>query len=600
MWSMEGAELMRLHIDGEATHFSRQTRQMHSVTVHAIHLQSLAVSNRPNGSSLLFVEGGKYVAVWSLNKGRVGINCNGRLDYGKKWEDARACFAQNASPCIPALGVYRQGEEAMAGLDVDQSESTSFAIQVSGNFTCSMWNLEGVPSNRYLLLEPPEPANLLIMPGRETLLLDLQHPSKVCKMRVKHDPDDACGAALLTACDNGTVFTWDLEGFDKGQIMSELRSLSAREIMWTPFMMLVSAAQVLSFTFGPSIEWRHELKRPVHVVHKIMLLDFEYSIDVDQEMLFWGQTYGMMGVMCLFMFWAMTGAPQIVDGLSGMLQDTDMFEGEESKYGFCHLVVAGLQATKKFIFVVMQLFTTVLVAPSIMTMAKAVDCVSKHGGNALETHLDHMVLEKAPSIQCYKGDHLRLTVLVVLVIIPYVVMLIPFASVQGDCNYMPRSTLYSWRAWMPAARRKATNKNLGFLHQVPDRAFHNLVLETGQKIISPVIVSWMTAKPRTQMGLVSLVNIVIYALVLTWPPFIEEKFCVQVQHVKLLAVLVSLSGFVAACLNDPDSFIPVVLLAASLGVVIVAMVYSMLTVPARRPAVRVFTIEGDTSKHGVP
>ena len=135
----------------------------------------------------------------------------------------------------------------------------------------------GIPSGAlaFRLVVPQDPANLLIMPGREKVELIMTHKSKVidtqvtfCELQPKSfflgyrvklsgfqmtntslKPlpvsthintvtgrnflkvvEDSEGPAVVVGCDDGAVYAWDLSGHDKGQIYAEMRSLSPLEV----------------------------------------------------------------------------------------------------------------------------------------------------------------------------------------------------------------------------------------------------------------------------------------------------------------------------------------------------------------------------------
>lgn len=64
-------------------------------------------------------------------------------------------------------------------MDIDkQIEGTAFVTDVRQDYDLAMWNIEAAPKNSMLVM-PQDPANLLVMPGREKYELTMTHKSKV-------------------------------------------------------------------------------------------------------------------------------------------------------------------------------------------------------------------------------------------------------------------------------------------------------------------------------------------------------------------------------------------------------------------------------------
>lgn len=88
----------------------------------------------------------------------------------------RGWFSKKGVTYAPPLAIYEQPGQLM---DIDkQIEGTAFVTDVRSDFDLAMWNIEAAPKNTMLVM-PQDPANLLIMPGRESVDLVMTHKSKV-------------------------------------------------------------------------------------------------------------------------------------------------------------------------------------------------------------------------------------------------------------------------------------------------------------------------------------------------------------------------------------------------------------------------------------
>merc|ERR1712061_121887 len=122
-----------------------------------------------------------------------------------------------------------------------------------------------------------------------------------------------------------------------------------------------------------------------------------------------------------------------------------------------------------------------------------------------------------------------LTVLVLVTGVMYLLVLMPFAAVLGDMSYIPTKTFWDafrvppWRKeclWQQAARRKATDLNLGMLHPNPDHNFVALIFELLTKSGTAIWVTMTTNSPLPQMGFLSVVHTLMFAQSLLFPPVV--------------------------------------------------------------------------------
>merc|ERR1712110_922926 len=154
----------------------------------------------------------------------------------------------------------------------------------------------------------------------------------------------------------------------------------------------------------------------------------------------------------------------------------------------CHLFRKLVVYTESLVNVFFYITSTIMVVPMFKVVCQSLRCTDGH-------------LNVAPSVVCFQGSH-WIYVCVLAVVGPlYLFLLLPFAVVTGDPYFVPRSTLRSTEMWRAAARRKATDVNMGFLHRVPARAFHSLWSETTTKILLPAITTLIT-KGIWQMSVV--------------------------------------------------------------------------------------------------
>lgn len=550
-------------------------------------LSRIATVCKEDGALLFAVgedkDGTTNVAVWGINDGKVGVISEDGLAYDE--EDAKHPIA-----------VYRQPGLI---LDVDQSgTSTTFAVDVRDEgLNCVMWSLEAVEPG-LLLLEPQGPASLLIRPGRELVMLELVHSYKVIDTRVVKDPS---GPALISACDDGTIFCWDLEGNDKGQIYGELRSLNTLEIVLPPIMLLVTAVQMLSFAFGPAVPWKTGIAEPAADVHQVMMFNFEWTVKIDKDIIFWTKTHAVMTAMVFFQAAALMGLPEMCEGLVRSVQNHESFKAERNPAGPWHFLYRTLDWVRFGVYLAMQLLSTILVVPMMTSCAQALNCVIPEGVPFTDAILlnphDTIYLHSAPDVMCYKGAHLS-TMLGLFLIVPiYLILLTPYAVCAGDAHYVPRAALYDfqiWKddnAWRKAAQRSASDLHLAFLHLTPDKVFRTNLLELMAKIFLPVMTTLCAEWPLEQMIIVFIIGLVMWLNSLLHPPYVERKFTILVQQLKLFTACTMGCGVLTVYLDNPKSSLPLLILGWSGIVTFTILVIQLAVLKAQRPSVRSFKAE---------
>lgn len=517
-----------------------------------------------------------YVAVWAIKDGAIGhMNEDSTaISYKKEWS-----LFKSEEPPEP-VAIYEQPGEK---LDIDkQGAATSFVCDVRGDFDVAMWNLEAAPPNMMLVM-PDDPANLLIMPGRETVELVLSHPSKIIDTAVVEDSE---GPALVVGCDDGALYAWDLSGHDKGQIYAEMRSLSPMEVFLPPLLLVVSALQMVSFAFGPAIPWKETVKQPAVVTHQVMMLDFKFTVKIDKAMIFWPEMIAIISLILLFLFSAFSGLPSGADSTCRSIQNSPAFKEEMEKgAGLMHFFLKLAKAFTSGVYLLMQLLSTVLVVPICQSIAESINCVRPEDtpwteiltGNPSNT----IYLASAPDVMCFKGNHTILLCAIGIILPFFCYTLVPYAVCAGDAHYVPSSILFDWRVWekdntwWKAAERSATDLHLAFLHPNPREVFRTNLLELLAKILLPVVTILLAPTPLVEMISVTVIGAVMWLNSMLHPPYVERKMTVLVQDLKLFTMLTMACGVLTVYLQDPESWIPVYCLFSSGAFVVLLLTFQL-------------------------
>mmetsp|Transcript_98176 Transcript_98176/g.283233 ORF Transcript_98176/g.283233 Transcript_98176/m.283233 type:complete len:991 (+) Transcript_98176:71-3043(+) len=542
-----------------------------------------------------------YVGVWGIQDGILGQkDKRGALIFNQARHESfvdeilnrkKNQKGQHETTDAEPLCVYQRTGDL---LDVDQSGfSTKFALQLGEDqSTVDMWSLQAIAPGS-LVVEPDGPGSLLVTPGKEELLLQFAHRARVADIIVV---ENAEGPAMLTGCEDGSVFAWDLDGDDKGQIYAELRSLTALEIIMPPLVLFITSAQLLSFAFGPGIPWQGDVHENAKLVHHICIGDINMVFEVDKEMIFWPEMICIRSAMLLFMLTAVFGLDERMDDLVAKGYNWQRYRDERYSFGPAHLLVKLTTTMRTATYLFMQLCSTVLVVPMMKAVANAVHCIDQGEG---------LVVKAAPTVQCFKGRHLQLTISLSLLVFPFLFMLIPFAVVGGDAHYVPSNCLFEWKfwqkknAWRLSATRKATTLHLGFLHVNPHYVFVSLAVELAGKIALPVAATLMAAQPLTQMILISTLNFGMWFNSMLHAPYVERKFCVVVQGLKLLIFVAAATGVLTVIHNDPSSFLSVKILLGATLLLIIMISLQLCLVESQKPCAKKFNIEDvENAKNG--
>jgi len=591
--------------------FKEDKREPEMVQISKI--TGLGAVNKPKGS-LLFVSGeiidgdtnSTRVAVWGFEHGLVGLKYNqagkgaGVLEYSEE----RSLAAMQKEPergDLEPLCVYHQPGTR---LDVDQAgPSTTFAVQLmEDGETVNMWDLEAVEPGK-LVIEPEGPASLLMCPGYDELLLQMNHKGKVYDMRVVEDQD---GPALVSACDDGTAYIWDLKGYDAGQCYGEMRSMAPLEIILPVVTLFITVAQVFSFAFGPSVPLPHKVNANAVVFHNLAMLDFKKDIKIPKEMVFWPEMTIILSAIMIFQFFAITDMPHRMDALVRMSMEvkSDFLKAIKP------LLVSVAWAMRSVVYIVMQLLSTVLVVPMLQSCAQAVDCKWADGKHWIDiilrkTTLADVHLEDVDTVQCYTGRHLHLVLLMIAVVPTYIVFLVPYAVCAGDAQYINWQAVWDFKVWRHdnkwrlAAKRKATDMHLGFLGPTPAQAFMNLSMELMSKILLPCITTLTTHSPLLQMTTVSIIGGILWWMSVAKAPYVERKFCVLVQDLKLLTFCAMVCGMFTVYMNNPESFLTIYILIVCTGAVAISLTIKFCCLEVAKPVVVVYR-HGEARLAGTP
>eukprot|EP00929_Paragymnodinium_shiwhaense_P088644 TRINITY_DN4894_c0_g1_i1.p1 TRINITY_DN4894_c0_g1~~TRINITY_DN4894_c0_g1_i1.p1 ORF type:complete len:1129 (-),score=170.42 TRINITY_DN4894_c0_g1_i1:178-3564(-) len=629
LWTQKGDCLMKLHMHHHVPVYAPSTTsgehgQETSVEPSISRYTEMAVTMNANGN-LIFATGKRkgstdsvedeaedadeetgenesWVAVWYVNDGRVLDTLTKRERQRENWEKALKKYKEDERMAVKPITAYRFGcKTRLTAADKDP-KATGFVVDMRGDFRATLWEFEGCsPGN--LAMNAPTPATLLKMSGYQGKDMELDHKSKVTALDLKRTKE---GPWLLTACEDGTVLCWDLEGSDKGQVVAEVRSLSYSEIILPPVLRLITTFQVLSFAFGPRIPGvKPEIRKDLHDCttgdFAVPLVKAQFHVEIPNAAVFWVKTEVLRVIMLLFILFALSGAPELCTAALRNLEMNESYKTEtvkDHRFGpmrFLHRLVRGMQG---FINLFIKLCTTVLVVPIANALANAVDCTHDDTGfndygRAPCFLSGDCFLEKANTITCYRNEHLKLVLTMVVLVPMYFFLLVPYAVCSGDAKYVPRSTLYDFNIWeednmwRKAAVRKATSIYLGILHPDPKFAFATLLFELVFTTMLPVINILCSHFPKSQMVLLFLANVLAVLKSTFLPPFKSGRYNLIVRSLEVTILNASLCGLIMAFM-DEDSNIPFYYFSASFMIVLVMVVVQLLHVDPATEVVHVY------------
>jgi len=623
LWNYWGELLMRLclHASHQALIYNNLTLQNELINTELEKYTSL-VGVSVDDTSLLFVAGigpnGGFTSVWEIDDGMVELptfrtlNREGRREKWMKFREkyrrpteAGGESSKKKNKLLPPIASYQKAGRMLA-VDRDPSMPAKFAAELDTDYRVVLWTLQAV-DEEHLARDPTGPANLFVMSGHEKTFLVLKHSSKVCAMKVMDDPDSegAGGPAVLVGCDDGKILAWDAEGDDRGQVYAQMRSLTANEIILPVIMLFISSLQIMSFAFVDEVPWPVLVHRPARKAHRFVTLDFsptvagfesEISKTVDdirqfnQKVLFYTRMQLVTGCMSIFLVLATIGCVQIINWIIYNLQDSRWFRSR-----WPTLILLGLcRCLRSCVELLAALVSTVLVVPMMKSCADLFHCKPHLYPGAMLAWTEDIDMTKIAngtditdiSVRCLEGQHLTMCVIMIFMLPVYIFTLLPFAAVGGDIQYVPRSTLFDgprlWKRdsnWRAAAHRAATDLHMGILHPNPDYVFNTMCVELMAKISLPFITTLNVDNPLNELVCVSLVGLIGFMHSMRYPPYVEQKIVLLVQHLKLLILCCMLCGLFTVVLNDRTSFLSLIPLVLSFSVVLAHMVWRVYRTP---------------------
>lgn len=492
--------------------------------------------------TLLFAAGDGVISIWELRNG---------------WfmnEDKTV--SENTESCPPPILQYSFFGKTF---DVDKSGlETAFFVDLRDSLTCAMTKIVATEADK-LAIEPKSPGTLLLRPGEEKMILELPpHPSPVTDMLVVEDPDDAGGPALIVGCQDGRVIMWDLEGDDKGEQCAELRSVTRAEVLAPLMSLAFTFLQVVSFAFPPQAPWKEEVKQPAVAIHRVVVMDFDFAFSLDKAAIFWPKTLAVLAYIAFFMIAAGAGLPDMLDGWIHYVQSSQSFQNEVETGSIIapwHVLLLLCKGLKRIVFLMLFLGSTILVVPTFKNLISVFDCDHPDGSPRFG------VLSADHSVECYAGDHFILAFVTALAFPFYLWVLVPYAVVAGDANYVEHWNLVDHTSWQSNAERKATVIHLGPLHPNPTWVYRTLLQELMAKTALPCIAVMTTFNCQLQMCLVTTIGAMMYAHSIIWPPRADDKMCRIVQGLRLFTLSTMFCGLFTVFLNDPDNLAPSIFLA---------------------------------------
>lgn len=534
------------------------------------------------------------VASWCLRDGILGVNQEHGVSFDaehlgessaahKASSQKRAAeSAMDVRPTdLEPLCIY---EQEGFDLDIDKSGySTSFATQLRNDrTTVDMWMLEAVPEHK-LVVAPDGPQNLLLCPGSETTELQMSHCGPVLAMQVIDTGKDS---VLISGCEDGCAYMWDLGGADRGQIFAEARSLGAFELIYPPLNVIITAFQLFKFAFRPPSGDGTDDTKMATEMHHVALLKY-FNFDCSRETLFLPELMVVCGFMAVFLLIALLGLDEFMDRVVARAYDLPMYKAERLSFAPAHLLVKLLSSVRNFTYLVMQLGSTVLVVPIVQIIAGAAHCSESadYGG---------LVVSNAPHIQCLQHKHLQILAVLGALVPLYLFLLMPFAVVAGDALYVPSESMFEWRFWQEghpwkkAAARKATTVHQAVWHLNPRYAFMTLLVELIGKIMMPIIATVAKSIPLLQMALIVTTNLGMWVSTMVYAPYVDRKFSVLLQDTRLTVFCASVAGLLTVAMNDEASKVPIIALSVLVGITCLVLVVQLFLIPSSKPKARVF------------
>lgn len=378
-----------------------------------------------------------HTGVWGLRDGVVGTkDARGALVFN---EDMQREFCQRGSDSkvashartdVEPLCVYAR-PSTLIGVDPSEG-SAQFVAQWRPTLSVvDLWDLQAVKPGK-LVVEPDGPASLLVTPGNTNTFLQLSQTSNVADMIVAKD--EAGYPVLVIGRDDGAAVEWDLVGDDRGQIIAQLRSLKPLELLVPVILLCTTTIQMFSFAFGPAIPWEAGVHEKATFVHRVTVFDFKCMVTIHKELVFWPEILIIVALISMFIATSFLGLDELTDHLVAKCTNWKRFRSEGNRMGPAHLVMKAVSVARSAIYGFMQLAATLLVVPIMKAAAAAFHCSG-----------DPAVVHFAPTVHCWEGPHLKLTILLAILLPAFMYTLLPNATVGGDSRYVPSTSLFDYK-----------------------------------------------------------------------------------------------------------------------------------------------------------
>jgi hypothetical protein len=314
-----------------------------------------------------------------------------------------------------------------------------------------------------------EPGASVFQRGKEKPMLHIDTQVKHHEFVVKRDSEDN-EAVLAIGFADGSCELWDLEGDDAGEMYADVRSLTHIEKLSPLILQVISFFQVISFAFGPSTTWREEIHRPVHIAKNVVLFNATMVFDIPSEVTFWPESIATVSAMVLFIVIGLAGVPERLKRTLNLAMHSRHYRKEEAEHndqGWTHIGVSILRFIGNLVELFMWAFSTIFVVCIYKICVKCFDCIQADDGDGTQ------LLSWNPGVTCYAEDHLVLACIIIGAMPLYFFVLVPYAVVNGDVDYVQRKTLFKPSAWRDNAVRRATLLDRGIFHPIQQNVFRN-------------------------------------------------------------------------------------------------------------------------------
>lgn len=400
----------------------------------------------------------------------------------------------------------------------------------------------------------------LFVKNKAKQTMEFAHSANVTAVHVFQDPDDE--GVLVCGCDNGTVVVWDVGGDDSGEVIASLRSITFIEYFGPVILMLISFMQVSSFAFSPVVPWQERSHSP-HFLVLLTRINISLLFRTNKVSLFYGSTWSSLAVMSLFIAFVVSDFRRKFHNLI-LRQGEGLEQKEVKRKGLEQKEVKrkrrarpGRSAStgncaKQWLFPhFLQLIDfliwtccTIFIVPMSITIVQAVACMP-------DEHVPgRLVLNIAPEVHCFVGRHRDLVMAISIVAPIFFFLIVPYAVVRGDSNYVQRSELLSIQAWKNNAIRKASIFHLGPFHPKANNVFVSVCTEVAAKMALPVVAKTINT-PLSQMKVVTAIGVVLLVLTVLWKPMVERSWNSVFIGFRLWTVCAMACACLAVVLDDP-------------------------------------------------